>query len=108
MPAILAPACTGSIRPVLPPESNLQARPACHLRDSIEAHLTIGSAAPAVSRWLEDRAGWPVRKFVRTARRHRTIEIQAGAHTITATDPTSSTASTGVQVRTNVSQVRYP
>jgi hypothetical protein len=28
-----------------------------------------------------------VRKFVRTARRYRTIAIQAGAHTITAADP---------------------
>ena len=28
-----------------------------------------------------------IRKFVRTARRCRTIEIQAGDHTITAADP---------------------
>jgi len=27
------------------------------------------------------------RKFVRTGRRYRTIEIQAGPHTITAADP---------------------
>jgi hypothetical protein len=27
------------------------------------------------------------RKFVRTARRYRTIEIQAGTYTITAADP---------------------
>jgi hypothetical protein len=39
-------------------ESNLQARPACHhLRDSIEAHLTIAFAAMPVSGWLEDRTG---------------------------------------------------
>jgi hypothetical protein len=44
-------------------------------------------AALAVSRWIEARTGWSIRKFVRTARRYRTIEIQAGQHTITAADP---------------------
>jgi hypothetical protein len=41
----------------------------------------------AVSRWIEERTGWSIRKFVQTARRYRTIEIQTGAHTITAADP---------------------
>ena len=69
---------------------DLQARPVCHhQRDSIEAHLTIVFAALAVSRWIEDRTRWPIRKFVRTARRYRTIEIQAGVHTITAAGPLS-------------------
>jgi len=69
---------------------DLQARPIYHhQRDSIEAHLTIVFAALAVSRWIEDRTGWSIKKFVRTARRYRTIEIQAGAHTITAADPLS-------------------
>jgi hypothetical protein len=44
-------------------------------------------AARAVSRWIEDRTGWSIRRLVRTARRYRTIEIQAGTHTITAADP---------------------
>jgi hypothetical protein len=44
-------------------------------------------AALAVSRWIEHRTGWSIRKFVRTARRYRIIEIQAGPHTITAADP---------------------
>ena len=44
-------------------------------------------AALAVSRWIEAQAGWSIRKFVKTARRYRTIEIQAGRQTITATDP---------------------
>ena len=44
-------------------------------------------AALAVSRWIKARTGWSIRKFVRTARRYRTIEIQAGDHTITAGDP---------------------
>ncbi len=32
-------------------------------------------------------SSWSIRKFVRTARRYRTIEIQAGRQTITAADP---------------------
>jgi Transposase DDE domain len=69
-------------------KSDLQARPVYHhLRDSIEAHLTIVFAALAVSRWIENTTGWSIRRFVKTARRYRTIEIQAGDHTITAADP---------------------
>jgi transposase len=69
-------------------KSDLQARPVYHhQRDSIEAHLTIVFAALAVSRWIEAQTGWSIRKFVRTARRCRTIEIQTGDHTITAADP---------------------
>jgi hypothetical protein len=69
-------------------KSDLQARPIYHhLRDSIEAHLTIVLAALAVSRWIEHQTGWSIRKFVRTARRYRTIQIQAGPQTITAADP---------------------
>ena len=67
---------------------DLQARPVYHhLRDSIEAHLTIVFAALAVSRWNEQQTGWPIRKFIKTARRYRTFEIQAGQHTVTAADP---------------------
>ena len=69
-------------------KSDLQARPIYHhLRDSIEAHLTIVLAALAVSRWIESTTGWSIRRFVKTARRCRTIQIQAGPHTITAADP---------------------
>jgi hypothetical protein len=68
-------------------KSDLQARPIYHrARDSIEAHLTIVFAALAVSRWTEHQTGWTIRKFVKTARRYRTIQIQAGPHTITAAD----------------------
>jgi hypothetical protein len=67
---------------------DLQARPIYHhKRDSIEAHLTIVFAALAVSRFIEDTTGWSIKKFVRTARRYRTVEIQAGDHTITAEQP---------------------
>jgi Transposase DDE domain len=70
---------------------DLQARPIYHhQRDSIEAHLTIVFAALAISRWVENRTGWSIRKFVRTTRRYRTIEIQAGSHVITAADPLPS------------------
>ncbi len=69
-------------------KSDLQARPIYHrTRDSIEAHLTIVFAALAVGRWIEGQTGWSIRKFVKTARRYRTIQIQAGTHTITAADP---------------------
>jgi hypothetical protein len=58
---------------------DLQARPACHRkRDSIEAHLTIVLGALAVSRFIEHQTGWSICKFVKTSRRFRTIEIQAG------------------------------
>jgi hypothetical protein len=68
-----------------------QARPIYHrTRDSIEAHLTIVFGALAVSRWIENTSGWSIRKFVKTARRCHTIEVQAGTHTITATDPLTS------------------
>lgn len=67
---------------------DLAARPVYHhTRDSIEAHLTIVFAALAVSRRLETITGWSTKKFVTTLRRYRTIQIQAGAHTITAADP---------------------
>jgi hypothetical protein len=59
----------------------------CRKRDSIEAHLSVVFAALAVTRWIEARTGWSTRKFVRTARRYRTIKIQAGRQAITAADP---------------------
>ena len=69
-------------------KSDLQARPIYHrTRDSIEAHLTIVFAALAISRWIEHATGCSIRRFVKTARRYRTIQIQAGTHTITAADP---------------------
>jgi hypothetical protein len=55
-------------------KSDLQARPIYpRKRDSIKAHLTIVFAALAVSRWIEAQTGWSIRKFVKTARRYRTI-----------------------------------
>jgi hypothetical protein len=67
---------------------DLRARPVYHRkRDSIEAHLTVVFAALAVTRFIEDRTGWSIKKLVRTARRYRTIQIRAGQHILTAEDP---------------------
>ncbi|GAB3039806.1 IS1634-like element IS1549 family transposase [Mycobacterium bourgelatii] len=67
---------------------DLQARPIYHhLRESIEAHLSIVVTALAVSHYIEHQTGWSIKKFVRTARRYRTIKIQAGNQTLTAADP---------------------
>jgi transposase len=67
---------------------DLQARPIYHhIRESIEAHLSIVVTAMAVSHWIETQTGWSIKKFVRTARRYRTIRIKAGSQTITAADP---------------------
>jgi Transposase DDE domain len=67
---------------------DLQARPIYHhKRESIEAHLTIVFAALAITRWVETTTGWSIRKFVRTARRYREIQISTGQHTFTAADP---------------------
>jgi hypothetical protein len=44
-------------------------------------------AALAVSRLVKERTGWSIRKFVRTARRYRTVQIRAGQQILTAEDP---------------------
>lgn len=41
---------------------------------------------------IEAQTSWSIRKFVRTARRCRTTEIQAGPRTITATHPLPTTS----------------
>jgi Transposase DDE domain len=67
---------------------DLQARPIYHrTRDSIEAHLSVVFAAMAVSHWIETQTGWSIKKFVRTARRYRTVTIQAGSLTLIAAEP---------------------
>lgn len=53
----------------------------------IAAHRLPDVTVVAVTRFIEERTGWSIKKFVRTARRHRTIQIQAGHHTLTAEDP---------------------
>jgi hypothetical protein len=67
---------------------DLRSGPVYHRkRDSIEAHLTVVFAALAVTRFIEGRTGWSIKKFIRAARRYRTIQIRAGPHTLTAEDP---------------------
>ena len=56
------------------------------------SHLTIVFTALAVSRWIEHQTGRSIWKFVKTARRYRTIQIQAGEHVITAADPSPTTS----------------
>jgi hypothetical protein len=69
-------------------KSDPRARPVYHhLRDSIEAHLTNVFAALAISRQIENRTGWSIRKFIKTARRYRTIEVEADDHILTAANP---------------------
>jgi transposase len=44
---------------------DLQARPIYHhTRESIEAHLSIVFAAPAISHWIEHQTDWSIKKFV--------------------------------------------
>jgi len=67
---------------------DLQARPIYHhIRESIEAHLSIVVVDLAVSHWVEHQTGWSIKKFVRTARRYRTVKIKAGTQILTAADP---------------------
>ena len=58
-----------------------------HIRESIEAHLSIVLTALAVSHWIEHQTGWSIKKFVRTARRYRTVRIKTGRQILTAADP---------------------
>jgi hypothetical protein len=67
---------------------DLAARPIYHhKRESIDAHLSVVFAALAVGRLVEDRTGWSIRRFVRTTRRYRTVQIRAGSQLLTAEDP---------------------
>jgi hypothetical protein len=44
-------------------------------------------AALAISHWIEAQTGWSIKKFVRTARRYRNVQIRAGRQILTAADP---------------------
>jgi hypothetical protein len=67
---------------------DLRARPIYHRKsESIDAHLTIVIAAMAVSHLIETETGWSIKKFVRAARRYRTMQVDIGGQTITAEDP---------------------
>jgi hypothetical protein len=67
---------------------DLQARPMYHhLRESIEAHLSIVLTAMAISHYIETQTSWSIKKFVRTTRRYRTVKIKVGNQILTAADP---------------------
>jgi hypothetical protein len=67
---------------------DLAARPIYHhKRESIDAHLSVVFAALAVTRLLEETTAWSIRRFVRTTRRYRTVQIRAGTQLLTAQDP---------------------
>ena len=40
-----------------------------------------------VTRFIEDRTGWSIRKFVRSARRYRPVQIRVGQHVLAGEDP---------------------
>jgi len=44
-------------------------------------------AALAVGRQIEAQTGWSIRRFVRTGRCYRTVQIRAGRQILTAEDP---------------------
>ncbi|PQM45823.1 hypothetical protein C1Y40_04034 [Mycobacterium talmoniae] len=41
----------------------------------------------AISHYIETHTGWSIKKFVRTARRYRTVTIAVGDQTLAAADP---------------------
>ena len=43
--------------------------------------------APGLGHWMNRQTGWSIKKFVRTARRYRTVQIRAGQQILTAADP---------------------
>jgi hypothetical protein len=70
------------------PSTTCRARPIYHhKRESIEAHLAVVFAALAVTRLIEANTGWSIKRFVRTARCYRTIEVRIGQQVILAEDP---------------------
>ena len=86
-------------------KSDLKARPIYHhLKDSIEAHLTIVFAALAVARWLEATTKVSLKTLVKTLRRYRTIDIQAGDTIVTAEDPIPSNTQTWLNAIPNTQE----
>ena len=93
-------------------KSDLKARPIYHrTEDSINAHITIVTAALAVAHEMVEYSGMSLKKLVRTLRRYRSFELKVNGQTIHATVPSNvqSTASTNAPHRegTNVSQLGF-
>ena len=67
---------------------DLRARPIYHHKhESIDAHLSVVFAALAVTHLIEHTTGWSIKRFVRTARRYRTVDIRIGGHVLPAEEP---------------------
>lgn len=68
-------------------KTDLAARPMFHhVRDSIEAHLTIVFTALAVARYLQDTTGLSIRRIVRTLRPIQEIRVHIGGQELLAAD----------------------
>ena len=66
-------------------KTDLAARPIYHhLKDSIEAHLTIVFTALAIARDLQTRTGWSLKKIIRGLRPLQQVTIQLGGQQLTA------------------------
>ncbi|WP_460708022.1 IS1634 family transposase, partial [Myceligenerans halotolerans] len=79
-------------------KSDLAARPIyARTADSIHAHLNIVLAAMAVARWTEDTTGWSIRRFVTTARQHRTVTINVDGNEILAEPPLPDDLETAIR-----------
>ncbi len=75
-------------------KTDLAARPMFHhIRDSIEAHLTIVFAALAVARYLQNETGLSIRRIVQTLRPLQQITVRIAGHEHLAADPLTDTAS---------------
>lgn len=82
---------------------DLRARPIYHhVRESIDAHLSIVLAALAVSRWLENATGWSIKRIVTTLRRYRRIEITLAGQTIAAEEPLPD------EIAALIDEIRHP
>ena len=74
-------------------KSDLKARPIYHhLKDSIEAHLTIVFAALAVARWLEATTKVSLKTLVKTLRRYEpsTSKLATPSSPLKTPSPTTS------------------
>ena len=68
-------------------KSDLAARPVfARVKDSIDAHLSIVTAALAVAQRLEALTGWSRKRFITTARRYREVTININGQQLIA-DP---------------------
>jgi hypothetical protein len=66
--------------------SDLRARPVFHHeREAIEAHMTVVFATLAVSRYLQNRSGFSIKKLVQTLRAARSATIDINGQHLTPT-----------------------